>query len=103
MQPQHSNDAPRMTRAQRAGEARRLRDRFTWLNNFTDEEIQQISFCESGAEMVPGDSYFDISYPENGPFVGQAGQRIPTGGCLVRQSSVPPAIWAKLISYPSRR
>ena len=92
-----------MTQSQRADEARRLRDRFAWLNRFTDDEIGQISFCDTGAEMVPGETYFDVSTPESGPFVGQPGQLVPEGGCLIWQSSVPPAIWKKLISYPSRR
>ena len=102
MRPQRQND-PLMTQAQRSEQARRLRDRFAWLSHFTDQEIEQISFCETGAEMVPGETYFDISFPEDGPFVGQPGQLIPEGGCLVRQTSVPPSIWAKLTSYPSRR
>lgn len=102
MRPKRQND-PQMTQTQRTNEARRLRDRFTWLNNFTDAELEQISFCETGAEMVPGETYFDISCPENGAFVGQTGQLIPKGGCLVRKGSVSEPIWTKLTSYPSRR
>lgn len=102
MQPRRQS-GPQITQSQRADEARRLRDRFAWLNHFTDDEIGQISFCDAGAEMVPGETYFDISFPENGPFVGQPGQLIPEGGCLIRQSSVSPGIWKKLTSYPSRR
>ncbi|MGH2459376.1 MAG: hypothetical protein ACRDIY_10975 [Chloroflexota bacterium] len=92
-----------LTQSQRADEARRLRDRFAWLNSFNDEEIGQISFCETGAEMAPGDTYFDVSFPENGPFVGQPGQLIPEGGCLIQQRSVPASIWEKLVAYPPRR
>ncbi len=102
MRPQRQND-PSMTQAQRAEEARRLRDRFSWLNQFTDEELQQIAFCEAGASMVPGETYFDVSHPEMGAFVGQQGQVIPEGGCLVRKGSVPENVWTKLTSYPSRR
>lgn len=102
MRPQRQND-PAMTQAQRAEEARRLRDRFAWLNQFTDEELQQISFCEAGASMVPGETYFDVSHPEMGTFVGQPGQLIPEGGCLVRKGTVPENVWTKLTAYPSRR
>ena len=102
MQPQ-SHREPEMSQSQRADERRRLRDRYAWLNHFTDEEIEKISFCENGAEMVPGELYFDISNPEHGAFVGQPGQLIPEGGCLVSRSDVPSSIWAKLTSYPSRR
>ncbi|HVC34991.1 MAG TPA: hypothetical protein VNL16_15880 [Chloroflexota bacterium] len=102
MRQQRQND-PQMTQAQRSEEARRLRDRFNWLEQFTDEELQQISFCETGAEMASGETYFDISNPENGAFVGQPGHLVPKGGCLVSKQSVPASIWAKLVSYPSRR
>jgi hypothetical protein len=102
MRPQRQND-PAMTQTQRAEQARRLRDRFAWLNQFTDEELQEMSFCQGGAEMVAGETYFDISHPEMGPFVAQQGQLVPEGGCLVRKGSVPQSIWNKLISYPSRR
>ncbi len=87
-------------RARRAEEARRLQERFSWLNRFTDEEIQHLSFCEAGAQFVAGETYFDISHPERGPFVASADDLIPTGGCLVRQRDVPPRLWEKLIRFP---
>ncbi|HUX87438.1 MAG TPA: hypothetical protein VMW65_10585 [Chloroflexota bacterium] len=81
-------------------EAARLRARFEWLNRFSDEELQEISLCETGAEMVSGETYFDISHPEKGPFVGLPGQLIPEGGCLVRKEAVPAGAWNKLTTYP---
>jgi len=70
------------------------------LNRFSDEELQKISICETGAEMVPGETYFDISHPESGSFVGLADQLIPEGGCLVRKAAVPKEVWNKLTTYP---
>lgn len=102
MRPERESD-PQLASAQRVAEARRLRERFAWLNNFTDVELEQICFCETGAEMVPGETYFDISHPENGPFVAQTGQIVLKGGCLVRRREVAETIWQKLISYPPRR
>ena len=102
MRPQRDVN-PQLSSQQRTTEARRLRDRYTWLNSFTDDELQQISFCETGAAMSAGETYFDISHPEMGPFVGREGQLIPEGGCLVAQKAVPAPLWNKLTSYPSRR
>lgn len=101
MAPERQKNPVEMTSTQREEEARRLRDRFNWLTSFSDEELQEITFCDTGAEMVPGDSYFDISNPESGVFVGQPGQLIPKGGCLVQRSTMPPHVWNKLTSYPS--
>ncbi len=102
MHPQRHDD-PVMSQAQRAQEARRLRDRFAWLNQFSDEELQHISFCETGSEMIPGETYFDISHPEMGVFVGREGQLVPEDACLVRKGTMPTSIWSKLTAYPPRR
>lgn len=80
--------------------ARRLRERFQWLNRFSDEELQRITFCQPGSEMKNGDTYFDISNPERGVFTARPGQRIPEGGCLVRQQDVSPSIWQKMVTFP---
>lgn len=80
--------------------ARRLRERFQWLNRFSDQELQQITWCSPGSEMKDGDTYFDISNPERGTFTAQAGQRVPEGGCLVRKQDVTPPIWQKLTTFP---
>lgn len=77
-----------------------MRERFAWLNRFSDEELQQISICSTGAEIKPGDTYFDISHPEAGPFVGLPGQIIPEGTCLIQKADVPASIWQKLTSFP---
>ncbi|HLH73995.1 MAG TPA: hypothetical protein VKX96_11985 [Chloroflexota bacterium] len=100
MQPRLARSNQPATALTRMEQAKRLRERFDWLNRFSDEELQQISFCETGAEMVPGETYFDISHPEKGAFVGQQGQLIPEGGCLVRKASVSNEVWNKLTSYP---
>jgi len=102
MTPEYQAD-PVLTGEQRAAEARRLRDRFTWLNQFTDQELQEICFCATGAEMRAGETYFDISHPELGPFEAEPGQIVPEGACLVQKGTVPERLWTKLISYPSRR
>lgn len=101
MRPQRQND-PVLTEQQRQQEARKLRDRFAWLNSFTDQELEEISFCEAGAAMVPGEVYFDISHPEMGAFVGTPGRLIPEDACLVRKSDVSEQLWAKLTAYPPR-
>jgi hypothetical protein len=95
-----AQEAAALTGEQKAEQARRLRQRFSWLTGFTDQELEQISFCLPGSEMVPGETYFDISYPEQGPFVGEPGQLIPQGGCLVPKSQLRPNVWDKLIRFP---
>jgi hypothetical protein len=87
---------------QRREERRLLRDRFQWLNQFSDEELEQISLCEAGAPMVPGDDYFDISHPERGAFTGRTGEVVPEGSCLLRKGAMSPTIWNKLRNYGSR-
>lgn len=82
---------------------RLLKERFQWLNQFNDEELEQISLCEAGAPMIPGDDYFDISHPEQGPFTGRAGEVIPEGACLLRKGAMSPATWNKLSNFSGRQ
>jgi hypothetical protein len=79
---------------------RLLRARFGWLQRFTDEDLQELSFCESGAPLRPGEYYFDISHPENGAFVGRSDLLVPEGACLVSQRDLSPRIWEKLTRFP---
>lgn len=97
MEPKRNPEPPVGSRGERA---RRLRDRFTWLNRFSDEELEQLSFCKGGAELVPGQTYFDLSHPENGPFTGAVDQLIPEDGCVICQRDVSARLWDKLTRYP---
>ncbi len=95
-QPGGRSGAQPQTGGNRLEAMRRLRQRYAWLNRLSDEDLQFISMCVTGAELVPGETYFDISNPEQGAFVGQPGQLIPEDGCLVRKRDVPPSVWAHL-------
>ena len=100
MRPQNVGETGVPSTQSRRGEARRLRERFQWLNKFSDEELEKISFCEPGSELVNGDSYFDISNPERGIFTGRQGEAIPEGGCLVSKTMLPGQLWNKLTQFP---
>ena len=100
MRPQNVGETGVQNAKSRREESRRLRERFQWLNKFSDEELELISFCEPGSEMENGDSYFDISNPERGTFTGRQGERIPEGGCLVSKTTIPNHLWNKLTQFP---
>ncbi|HEX5416338.1 MAG TPA: hypothetical protein VFZ25_11775 [Chloroflexota bacterium] len=100
MRPQNVGETGVENAQSRRAEARRLRERFHWLNKFSDEEVAKITFCEPGSEMENGDSYFDISNPERGTFSAKAGEKIPEGGCLVSKKLIPGQLWTKLTQFP---
>jgi hypothetical protein len=96
-----SQPAPTEPRSTTSGErGLLLRERYSWLQRFSDEELEKVSFCETGDALRPGEKYFDISHPENGAFVARPGLLVPEGSCLVAQRDVSPQIWEKLTRFP---
>src|SRR5258708_7956228 len=91
---------PGAGRAVGSEDAQRLRHRFAWLQRFTDLEIQEISFCEPGAAIRAGETYFDISHPEEGSFTADRDMTVDEGRCLVAKSAVSPRVWSKVSKYP---
>lgn len=80
--------------------AQHLRDRFLWLNSFTDDELAEISMCKVEEGDTQGSElYFDISHPERGAFRGQPGKVVPEGSCYVGRSQVDEKLWNKLTSF----
>lgn len=86
----------------RSRTAERLKQRFRWLQSFTDEELTKISMCEADEPLQQGQEYFDLSSPERGPIPGDAGQRVPEGSCYVPRSSINSELWRKLIEPRTR-
>ncbi|MDA8186523.1 MAG: hypothetical protein M0T85_00060 [Dehalococcoidales bacterium] len=80
--------------------ARRLKQRFSWLIAFSDDELRDISMCtlEEG-DVQESDLYFDISHPERGAFKGQKGKTVPEGSCYVSRGQVDEKLWNKLVSH----
>lgn len=78
--------------------AERLKHRFAWLQRFSDEELRLIAVCDEEVPLEPGELYFDLSNPEKGVILGQAGAKSPPGSCYVARSRVRPETWEKLIS-----
>ncbi len=77
--------------------ADKLKERFGWLNSFSDEELREISYCNTDETMRSGESYFDISHPEQGIIEGHAGMPIPENCCYVPKSEIPRHLWDKLV------
>ena len=77
--------------------ADKLKERFDWLQSFSDEELREISYCAAEEVMKGNELYFDISQPERGIIQGQEGQPIPEGSCYVPKSEVPSRLWDKLV------
>ena len=78
------------------GTADMLKERFDWLESFSDFELKQISYCTKGEPMKRDEEYFDISHPERGIIRGHQGGEIPDGACYVPRSEVPQELWHKL-------
>ena len=78
--------------------AEKLKERFRWLQSFTDDELREITYCIEGDSMSGEEQYFDISHPEQGVIRGSEGQGIPEGSCYVPRSEVPRHLWDKLVS-----
>ena len=81
---------------------RDLRQRFRWLEQFTDEELRDISFCNEGKPLVAGREYFDISHPERGVIVAGPNEKACEGTCLVARDDVSPHAWRKLLEFGKR-
>lgn len=80
--------------------ARRLRERYQWLNSFSDDELSKVSMCKlEEGDMQEAELYFDLSHPERGHFKGQPGKTVPQGSCFVAQSQVDNKLWNKLIGH----
>lgn len=89
--------------APRKRTAYELRHRYAWLNQFSDDELRDISFCDENTPLEDGAQYFDISRPERGQIIGRGGQMSPPGSCYVWRDSVSGHTWNKLLSYGSGR
>lgn len=76
-----------------------LRHRYAWLNQFSDEELREISFCDEHAPLQDGAQYFDVSHPEQGTINGRSGQKAPEGSCYVARTDVSAATWNKLLGF----
>jgi hypothetical protein len=81
-------------------QAKLLRQRFSWLERFTDDELREITLTNDGEPLREGMQYFDISRPEQGIFAGREGVVPPRDASLVRQGDVPPRLWSKLTKFP---
>ncbi len=76
-----------------------LRDRFAWLNQFSDDELREISFCAEEEPLQDGELYFDVSNPERGQIMGSREASIPAGRCYVRRGDVSEHTWQRLLSF----
>ncbi len=82
----------------RQQEVGKLKERYAWLESFTDDELGEVVFLEEGETMNPDDIYFDISDPERGAHHAQGGEVVPEGSRYVAKSRVPDAVWEKIVS-----
>ncbi|MGE5619788.1 MAG: hypothetical protein ACM3US_11085 [Sphingomonadaceae bacterium] len=78
--------------------AEKLKERFEWLQSFSDDELRDINYCTTGEPMRDDELYFDISHPERGIIQGQSGERIPEGSCYVPKSEISQGLWDKLVA-----
>ncbi|MCL4370882.1 MAG: hypothetical protein M1380_08230 [Chloroflexi bacterium] len=77
--------------------ADKLKERYDWLQNFSDDELHQVTYCSSGETMSGEEVYFDISHPERGVIQGEPGGQIPEDCCYVPKSEVRQDLWDKLV------
>ncbi len=77
--------------------ADKLRERYKWLQSFSDEELSEICYCTPDEIMRGDEVYFDISQPERGIIQGEEGMRVPEGSCYVPRSEVRRDLWDKLV------
>ncbi len=75
--------------------AGKLKQRFQWLESFSDDELAEISYCDPGESISPDEVYFDISNPERGIIQGESGH-VPKDSCYVPRSKLPLHLWDKL-------
>ena len=82
-------------------DASKLKERFSWLQSFADDELGEVVFLREGDTMHSNEEYLDISDPERGVFHGEDGERPPESSRYVPKSQVPRHIWDKLVGpYP---
>ncbi len=77
--------------------ANKLRERYDWLQSFSDDELREITYCSVGESMSGEESYFDISHPERGVIQGEPGEQIPEDSCYVPKSEIRQDLWDKLV------
>jgi hypothetical protein len=77
--------------------AEMLRSRFTWLQSIDDSTLAEISSCNVGEQLQPGETYFDVSHPERGIIEGGTADRVPDEACFVAKSTTRPDAWDKLV------
>ena len=75
---------------------KKLKQRFDWLESFSDNELGEVIFLRDGESMSPQEEYFDISNPERGIFRGN-GQKADEGSRYVPKSQLPEQVWHKLV------
>lgn len=78
-------------------DASKLKERFDWLESFSDDELRELMFLREGEPMDARDEYFDISNPEMGILSGREGQSADEGSRYVPKSQVPRDVWEKLV------
>lgn len=81
--------------AQRVTELRR---RFQWLEQFSDDELRELTIRAEGDELEPGKEYFDLSHPEAGIITAPAGRRVPHKSAYIRRDELPEHLWEKLLA-----
>jgi hypothetical protein len=81
-----------------------LRRRYNWLNDLSDDELRDISFCQmENSELKDNEQYFDLNKPEQGIIQGRRHQTVSSGSCMVAKSQVKPQTWEKLIKPFSKQ
>ena len=78
-------------------EASKLKQRFDWLESFSDDELGQLVFLQGGQPLKPDEEYFDISNPGMGVFHGSEGETASESSRFVPKSGVPDNVWHKLV------
>ncbi len=74
-----------------------LRERFEWLDRFTDDELREISICVDSGRLSESDQYVDLSDPERGVIKAKAGDPVPPGACYISRDDVSDELWTKLL------
>lgn len=97
--PQPMRVAPEAARPAAPEKWQQLRERYDWLQRFTDEELRDISFCEEGVTLRSGQQYFDLNHPERGVITARRGERASEGTCLIPRESVRDSAWQKLVEF----
>jgi len=94
---QGSKETKRTGQAIHRETAERLKERYEWLQQFSDNELHEITYCIVGEPMVGDELYFDLSHPEQGVIQGEEGVPVPEGSCYVPKSEIRQDLWDKLV------